>query len=162
MKNKGLTLIELVVAVAVFSLVALSALGVFALGLKKQRQGLTTQIVQENIHYVLEMMAKEIRMSHIKGTTTQNSLDIEAVKPEGIEAISYTLSNGRIMRRDDQGNDRPITSSEINVSNLKFYVNGIIDPPSLITITMTLEGKGAKPEEKVKMNLQTTLSTRDF
>jgi len=156
-KNSGFTLIELIVAVAVFSLVALSALSVFALGIKGQRKGLATQVVQENIHYALEMMAKEIRMSHIKDTTTQNALDIEAIKPTGKENVSYTLSSGRITR-----NGQAITSSAINVANLKFYANNIDDPPSLITITMILEGKGARPEEKVKMNLQTTLSSRDF
>lgn len=145
------------VAVAVFSLVTLSALSIFALGIKSQRKGLATQIVQENIHYALEMMGKEIRMSHIKDTTTENSLNIEARKLTGTENISYTLSGGRITR-----NGEAITSSEINVLNLKFFVNGAVDLPSLVTVTMTLEGKGARPEEKVKMNLQTTLSTRDF
>jgi hypothetical protein len=108
------------------------------------------------------MMAKEIRMSQINTTVGENnSLDITAHKETGEVSVIYYLDSSRIFR-NEEGNSQAITSDKVKVSNLKFYVSkdGNIQPR--VTIVMTVESTGQKPEQQAKINLQTTISSRAY
>lgn len=155
-KNGGFTFIETIVAVAIFSLVVVMVVGIFISIIQAQRKGLASQKVQENARYVLEMMAREIRMSEINTAAgLQNSLDITAHKATGDEAILYSLSNYQIMR-----NGQPITSDQVKINYLGFYVTKNLQPR--VTINLQVIAQGGKPSEQAQMNLQTTIVSRSY
>lgn len=156
-KNKGFTLIEMIIALGVFSVVVTAATNLFTAGLKGQRKSLALQYLQNDARYALELMNKEIRMSHIGANSTEDVLHITTYKPSGMEVVSYFLDNGKIAR-----NGESLTSDRINVNRLKFYIKNQSTPPSLVTIILDINGKGTDIEQQTTMNFQTTISTRDY
>jgi len=134
MFKNGFTLLEMIVAIGVFSVAILIAISSF-LNLegieKKVQAGLE---VQTNLRFALEIMAKEIRT----GTSYHCSLSpgIEPVScPSGLGSFSfknaggaviiYRLNAERIEKSSDGGSVfQPLTASNIKVENLKFYAVG--------------------------------------
>ncbi|MFC1700751.1 PilW family protein [Patescibacteria group bacterium] len=157
-KNKGVTLVEVIVALAIFWVVISVAVNIFAYELKGQRKSSAMQLVQNNSRYALESISKEIRMSHIEADSNENMLHITAYKIGGVAVdVVYILAGGKILR-----NGSAITSDQISVSKLKFYINNQANTPAIMTIVMTAETSGAKAEQNVKIDLQTTISTRNY
>ena len=157
-KNTGFTLIELIVAMAVFSLAIVGAVGIFIRAIEGQRKIAAIQAVEENARFVLEMLAKEVRMSAVNSPNGANdSLDIIARKEAGDEPVVYSLANGQIIR-----NGEAITSSQVKVSRLKFYINKSAGAPTLVSLAITIENQSQKTEKKAEMNLATTLSDRVY
>ncbi|OGZ65047.1 MAG: hypothetical protein A2812_02410 [Candidatus Staskawiczbacteria bacterium RIFCSPHIGHO2_01_FULL_36_16] len=73
-KNKGFTLIEVIVSMAVFLLVAGMAVSIFISIVTQQRRILSEQQLINQISYVLEYMSKALRMAAIdeNGDCVQN------------------------------------------------------------------------------------------
>jgi len=63
MKNRGYTLIEVMAAVVIFSLVLSSLMGFFIGALKSQRNNLANQELIDNVSFVLEYMSRSLRMA---------------------------------------------------------------------------------------------------
>jgi len=62
-KQPAFSLIEVVVSVALFSAVILSATGIFKMVIDSQRGAMAAQNVQESLKFFLEVTGKEIRMA---------------------------------------------------------------------------------------------------
>jgi len=156
--KKGLTLIELIIALAIFSIVVLLVSDIFLDVIKGQRRSIGIQNIEENLRYTLERMSREIRMSEVKtGEGTFSSLDITAHKPTGDEDVSYKLSSDEITR-----NDIPITSKNtVKITELKFYVKKNSVQPR-VTIVIKAESKDGKQEQISKIHLQTTVVSREY
>ena len=164
--KKGFTLIELLVSAAIFSILILSATGIFVKIMNVQKKALAIQEVQDNISYTMEMISKEIRMmSEI--TTKNTALDTLSFKnsKNPPQDIIYSLSaGGQLQRSVDGGADQAITSSNINVSDLTFYVNNwdtTSGPQPMVTINMVMEISDSN-FGKAQARLQTTLSGRIY
>src|SRR3990167_5031771 len=69
--EKGVSLLELLVAVTLFSVVIISSTQIFKMVVDGQRNAIGAQNVQENIRYAMERMSKEIRMAQIAYRGTQ-------------------------------------------------------------------------------------------
>ena len=157
-KSKGFTLIELLIAIAVFAMTMTGVVMVFIRAIEGQRKTASLQEVQENGRFIMEMMAKEIRMSTINSSGGENqTLDITAHKATGDESAVYALSGGQILR-----NGQAITSGKIQVNQLKFYINKGSGAQDMATVVLTLEDKEQKIEEQAKINLETTISSRAY
>lgn len=150
--RQGFILIELLVAMAIFVVVITVVFDLFSSAIRGQRRVIAMQNTQENARFMLEFMAKEIRMSEINGGDT-NSLDI--TRSNG-DAVHYLLSNGKLYQNDIQ-----VNSDEISVDG-GFYIVGIGEDglQPRVTIVFKVQGVGSRPEEQAFMNVQTTLSQR--
>ncbi len=85
---------ELIVALVLFSLAVMVILTLLSWGIKAQRKVLALQVVQENARFILEFMAKEIRMSNINGGD-YSTLNI--TRPGG-QRIQYSFASGNLER----------------------------------------------------------------
>lgn len=178
LKNKkGVTLLELTVAIAIFSVVILSATQIFKMVLEGQRNAIAAQNIQESMRYVLEVMSKEIRMAQKEDETIKNcplitddkvyeaSGDgnaILAFKNYNGDCVKYYLDSGRF--KIDRGSDSGyITPDEINITNLEFVVvdDGIVNEQSRVTIKMDVEAVGKEMHEQAT-KIQTTISSRYY
>ncbi|MBZ9569599.1 prepilin-type N-terminal cleavage/methylation domain-containing protein [Patescibacteria group bacterium] len=63
MKNKGLTLIEMLVALTMFSIIVGAISGLFISGIRSQGRVLATQEILDQTSYVMEYMGRAIRMA---------------------------------------------------------------------------------------------------
>jgi prepilin-type N-terminal cleavage/methylation domain-containing protein len=59
--EKGFSLVELLVAVSVFTIIIIMVLSIFQNSFMVQKNAIATQEVQEGIRYALEVMSKELR-----------------------------------------------------------------------------------------------------
>lgn len=174
--EKGISLIELVVAVSVFSLVVLAATGIFINSMKAQRIILAKQNVAENMRYTMEYMIKEIRMAKINPTATLTfertagiQLDdsnspsdtIRFINSNNAE-ITYSLIGDAIKRDDGSGTFQPVSSDEVRITGLSYTLNNwnlANGPAPLITILIkaeALNGVGGT------MELQTSVAPRIY
>lgn len=63
--EKGISLVELVVAVSIFSSVMLAATGIFINAIKAQKAIIAKQNVMNNMRYIMEFMVKDIKMAQV-------------------------------------------------------------------------------------------------
>lgn len=165
-QNQGFTLIELLVTLAIFVLATGLIVGIFVSAIQAQRKALAIQQTQENLRYVLEMMAKEIRMSEIQsGSDYYYQLQILAYKAEEPVPVSvnYCRANSSGTCDDDNGdylarNNSIISSAQIKINNLRF----VVDKAGHSRVTVILGAESKDWPGLSKMNLQTTLSSREY
>ena len=158
--RQGLTMIELLIAVAIFVVVVSIIFSIFLTGLKGYKKAIAVQNIQDNARYLLSFIAKEVRMSDINSANDSN-LDI--TRHDG-QNIVYNFDGANIQRivTGDPIVSGSINSEEVTVSG-RFDVSGIgdEDPPEQPRITImikveTIEG------EKAEIIVQTTLSPRNL
>lgn len=162
--QRGFTIVELIVAVFVFSSVSVIASGVFVSAIKLNRKSLYIQRADENTRNILEMMAREIRVANtINGSDTNcpasSSGSLSFTHPVNGN-IRYFLIGSEIHREVDN-RDSVISSKDVRITELKFCLKGLgasDQKQARVTIQMALEsGQG---NEMVASRIQTTLSQR--
>lgn len=121
--EKGVTLVELLIAVTVLSIAMAIASSMFANSMKEQQKIIAKQNVTDNSRYITEFMIKEIRMAKAIDPASKNGIfsTITFTNSSG-SAVTYSLSGNTILRNGGSG-DQPISSNEISVSALTFSVN---------------------------------------
>lgn len=163
--NKGFTLIELIVAVFIFSVLAMIAGGDFVSTISLQRRALNIKKVEENGRFILELMAREIRVSspiNTADTACPGSFSpaININHPVNGNVV-YSLVGGEI-HRIVNGIDSVISSPDVKVSRLNFCISGNAANDGrqpLVTVLLGLKaGEGTK--EEAALDLQTTVSQR--
>ena len=162
--SRGYTLIELMVAIGIFSIVVAMTSSMFITSLKGQEKSYASQNVADSARYAMELMSREIRMgTGFPSDGTGDSLQFVSTMPhrDG-QTVKFELVSGQIMFDDDITDAVPvtaITSANTLVSGLSFRVNGS-SSHGRITIVMRVESVGAAEDVKTAMDLQTTISPR--
>ena len=163
----GFTLIELMVALGVFIIIATIATGGFVSALRSQRQVAALISANNNVSLALEQMAREIR-------TGRNFCEPSSCPPS---QLSFYNAPGEFVtyRKDPGGGDfiergvgavfQRITGTGAFVWSLNFFLKGDIndDPvkqwPTRVTITLGVSAKERGISGGV-IRLQTTVSSR--
>jgi len=184
--EKGTSLIELLVAMSLFSIIILSSTQIFKMVTDGQRNAISAQNVQENIRYAMEKMSKEIRMAGVSNHDCEaiftpsatavykvfNTADSNTkiyFKNKDNKCVAYYLENNRLKITVGTGVNAVTdfaTPSKIVVSNLKFYVvDDLIGAfhslqPS-VTMVMDAKAVGLAINEQ-KMKIQITVSSRYY
>lgn len=157
-KNYGFTLIELIIALAVFSLVILSIGGIFVSVINSQRKAISLQNTQEAGRYLLESMTKEIRMSTINSSSADGVTTLNITNPNG-ETFNYVFdnTNKRLLRKN-----QVLSPNNIEISG-SFYIKKGTSPSWFkVTIVMKLKAKGTKLEQQAVIDLESTVAVRGY
>lgn len=175
----GFTLIELVVSLAVFSVVAVISLSALLTVSYAQREAAAGQNNFDNIRFSLEAMAKEIKAGEdfdcnpvVSGLNncpypSGGRSTLTFVNDLGIRVI-YSLASGQLVRRTGVPpcNVAPyclITAKAVQISRLLFFVSGApLADSEQPRITIVMEGQtpGFKAGQTARFNLQTTVAAR--
>lgn len=173
--QKGFTLIEAVVATAVFAFVVSSVIAVYAEVIKLDRKTRGQRAVYDNARFIMEFLAKEIR----NGSVSYSSYPSGTV-PSNPELYIYNQNNelermylnGTNMVLNKNGVTTNLNSSGTRVTNLRFYVSPLVDPytpakvsqthPSVTVVLELTSNFGSNPADVTKLNLQSTFSTRSY
>ena len=159
----GFTLVELIVSVAIFSLVITVASSLFSTVLRSQRKSINVQNIQDNGRYLMNFMAKEIRMSDIENPDSEIPFLNISHSIHGDITYTFTGATGdpetawKITR-----NGQAINSNQVWVEG-RFFIDGKTggdDEQPRVTMVMKVGTLGTKIEERAEINLQTTLSQR--
>ncbi len=173
--QRGFTIIEVLMASAVFAFVMIGVTQLYSNSLELQRRATGYQKIQENALFVLESIAREVRVSTItSGNTDCNPPDI-STRTITLEhpvngTVTYTYERvsdvGIITRISDikGGSAEPITSSDVDVTNFAFCVSGSgVDQEQIrVTMPITLQASAGKPGDVVSVSLQSTIVSRDL
>lgn len=164
-QEKGFTLIELLVSVSLFAVFVTISTGLFLMSIQGERKIFSFQSVQDNSRYVMEYMAREIRMGKnylVSGTSTLTFTNQKS------ETVIYCIVNNVIKRAVNtspcSSTGSNLTSSEVVVVNsLEFLMSGgsagDYKQPR-ITIIIKARSAGTTPSVESTLNLQTTVSAR--
>ncbi len=181
-KKAGFTLVELLIAIGLFSTIVTIGVGGFARALRTQRQATALLAANSNISLSLEQMAREIRTGYdfcVNGSSTDcgapipdtsNSFRTLVFNNAQKQMVTYcyaaTSGIGRIERGlgngSGCGNYQAITADNVNIRYLTFVLSGNMPTdsyPPRITILA-----GVSPRESAlsstTINIQTTVSSR--
>lgn len=169
--EKGITLIELLIAMAIFSLVLGSSISLLETGIKAQRQVLNMGALSDNLSYVMEYMSRTIRMAKKDKTgsyitpgcnfaTTSNS-GLKFIN-SNLEEHEFFLDNGILKESKDGSVPTALTSSNFKITELHFYLLGECQGDDIqprVTVAMEIETRESDPQT---LNIQTSISQRDL
>ena len=163
-KNKGFTLIELIVAMAVFSLIVVTMGATAVSVIKTQRKAIALQNVQESARYILESVSKEIRMSKIRSDAGNGETTLKITNSKG-EDINYQFNSNKLYRYPEGGSLGPdylISPANLEVTG-SFYIRKSDSPVrAAVTIVMQIKSTGGRAEGQAEIYLQSTISSRAF
>ena len=166
MNNRGFTIIEMIVAVAVFTLLVSASSSIFLSSIKAQRQSLATQEVLDQTSYLMEYMSRALRMAKkdLTGVCTGTAKLNYAFEDQCIKFMNYQdecqqfcLDGTRLKNEDGYY----LTSGNLNVSSFEVNLLGVDQPPTdtlqpRLTIFLMIQGK-----EQSMLKIQTTISQRN-
>ena len=184
MKNRGFTIIEMLVAVTLFTVILGSMVGLFISAVRSQRAILTAQKLSDETAYVMEYMSRFLRMA-IKErncpagpgcclTASGNGYNYEiSAGGNGIKFINFQgicqkfyLDLNTRQLKEDRGNALwgDLTSDKMEITSLNFYILGAAHPPvdnlqPRATVSMTMRKAGTTHPEII---IQTTVSQRNL
>ena len=176
--SKGFTLVEMITAVAIFSLVMVIGMGALLNVLHANKQTQAIQTAVNNLNLAMEMMSREIRTGYYYHcgsgdyTLTRDCLvgdssiafepfDGDVFNPN--DQVVFRFDNNGIYKSVDSGaNFLSLTAEELILEDLYFVVTGsdindLIQPKVLIVAKGYV---GEKEKEKTYFNLQTTVTQR--
>lgn len=185
MKNKGLTLIEMLAAVTMFLIIIGAISGLFISAIRSQRKVLATQELLDQTSYIMEYMGRALRMARKELNCTNQAdpttcdclttlgygYNCETITG-GIKFIDYNgicteffLEGGQIKKR--VGVDTwELTSTKLQVNSFNISLSGwsqIDDLQPRATIFLDIESvrpimAGLPP----KIQIQTSISQRSL
>ncbi len=164
--SRGFTIIEVLTTLFVFSIMATLIVSIFGQAIQVERQATAAQKVDENALFILESMAKEIRVSTI---TSANNLTCTATTLAMTHpvngSVTYSLSTGNLIRTDTNGANT-MNSNDVVFNNLKFCITGNGGGASgdnqSVKITIIASIRANTGKAQFLANVQTTVVSRDI
>jgi len=172
----GFSLIEVIVSVALFSVIIMSATQIFSLTIDSQRSALATQNVQDGLRYFLEVTAKEMRMAQknegvcpgipsdqvfaVSGTDN----DVLSFKNYYGQCVSYFLADDGTTRRFRVSRNTEadfISPAKIRIDRLQFLVDSGATIQPTVTINIRAYALGQE-RGRSEMYIQTSVASRYY
>lgn len=147
-EEKGITLVELIVAMGIFLVVVTIAVGAFVSLIRLQSQSENMTSVQQNGRIALEQVTRLGRQAESVNILGSGDLEALGFSISGTK-ICFGEDNGRLKKYDDyniagstcSGNAFTLTGEDVNVTKFNFdTVSGI---PSTLNIGIEMESKYA-------------------
>jgi len=169
MKTKGFTIVELLIAVTLFTALIGITSGVFIQSLRAQRNLTAFIAANSNASLTIEQISRETRTGKDFCANSNSGCKIDAgVYKELIftnsknEKVKYELSGRSVMRSLNGQAPIPVTADNVNIQTLSFYITG--NQPGdgknpRITIVLKVGAVGIPFSESV-INLETTITPR--
>lgn len=163
-KQKGFTLIEIMIATALFSIITTVSFSAFFLILNKQKEIQVLSQVTNNLNMVLESISRELRMGYDYNISNNNKITFTTKEGlSGIFELKEINGNGFIKRKIEgrDTNKVSLTGSNIDIKKLEFHSAGIPTGDGLQPrILIIINGKVILKNTESEFNLQTTVSQR--
>ncbi|MCW9054436.1 MAG: type II secretion system GspH family protein [Candidatus Pacebacteria bacterium] len=182
-KQRGFTLIEIMVAVALFAVVMTISIGALLSLVEANRKAQALNSIKDNLNFALENMSRNMRAGTTYHCSTNTLVPSDLDSPEdcasgGVlvafekfdgdpadpgDQVVYRFVANRIEKSVDGGSTFiPITASEVVIEDMKFYVVGTTQGDTKQPrIVMTIQGSaGVSARTVTNFNLQSTISQR--
>lgn len=167
MLYRGFSLIEMLVVVGIFSILAVVATQVLSSSLRGSRKSENIGRVRENVEYALNYIERNLRAA--KGLDFEISVNDSSICPSSGDYMYFYNGSGMIdnFRKDGtrlMHGSYAITNSDIEITNVEFKcVQGFGGSPDSVSIT--IEAKDASTTgvaESAVYRTSTTISLRNY
>lgn len=180
-RQKGFTLIEILVSVAIFATVMVIALGALLSMSESDRKAQTLKSVINNLNFSLDAMSRAMRTGtnyHCNVTVlpVTGPHDCSATPATSVaflsadnQTVQYCLGNGSscspsgtaILVKKGIAAFAPLTASEVIITNLQFYVTGAENANVQPHVVILLSGKViVSASQTSTFDLQTSVTQR--
>lgn len=176
--KKAFSLIEVIVSVALFSVIILSATNIFKMVIDSQRSALATQNVQESLKYFLEVIGKEIRMAQknkgvcigipndeifvVGSNANGNTLYFKNYYNECVQYYLYQDGDQQRFVIWRGANSDYISPAKIRIDNLSIVLAATASTTQpAVTLSFKAHALG-QGEFKSEMDIQTTMTSRYY
>ena len=168
MNNKGFTLIEMLAAMAIFSILLVSVMNTFTRGFYYQKRIIEMQSVEREEAYLMETISREIRMA--------TAIDASQAGKNGSPQLTFTDHNKSPVTycladcttsescacsptgKSFSVGGKMINSTDVELTGLKFSTSqSFVNTQPLITVTMQVR---SKKDTGVSTVLQTSVAMR--
>ena len=144
--KKGFSLIELMVAMTIFTIVVIMAIGAFLVVTDASKKAKSLRIAMDNVNFAMENMSRSLRLgsnyycssSPVSGLPTNSLATSDCLDgknaiiftsynaPEkGDQAFQLVNNNGLgIVQKVSSAGSLDLTSPEVNITDLRFFVRG--------------------------------------
>ena len=172
----GFTLIEMLVAVALFSIISTLAFTALYYIMDASTKTKTIKLVVNNLNMTLESMSRELRVGYdytcnrgtmpiSGGSDCSSGASILAFKTkDGNNAYFRYNSISKTIERKVSGKDTNAVSligDDVQIDKFKFYVTGTTSGDNVQPkVLMVLEGSTKRHDVDTIFNIQTTVSQR--
>ena len=153
----GFTVIEMLASIFAMAIIFTLLTAVFVQLLNIQRRAFNMQHAQENSIFILEAIAKEIRVSQINtsGRTADTCYsDLDFTHPDN-GVVRYELAGNNFIRRAG-GVDQTLNSNNISLERLSFCL-GYLSQPRVSIVLRIVSGVG---KAAAAVDTQTTIAQR--
>ena len=170
----GFTLLEMIVATGIFSVVVVASIGITLSVKSAQEKASNIQNIQDNVRFAVESMTKELRQGSNYQLPACGSVyglkqcqKITFTSSRGT-SVSYCKPAGTILRLEGAGacetDGLPLVAPSISISQFFLYVAGEAagsgDGQPRVTLVLSGAATGAKTQLQSSFNLQTTVTQR--
>ena len=182
MKNKGLTLIELLVATTMLSLVISAVVVIFTAGIRGQTRNLASQELSDQTSYAIEYMSRALRMAkkdiagdcagigfNYKKNDDDTSIEFLNYEDECQKFYSTTTDGvSKLVEQVGEGSPVDLTSSELEVVSFKVGPDDSWDdlddlqPRVTMLFDIKSNASGVKDSQKPEIVIQITVSQRNL
>jgi len=187
--QKGHTLLEMVVAVAIFSVLFLMITNIYLMMTQNQNRVIATQNIQESMKFVFEMISKEMRTARKSDNTCSTFLPAASV-PDTNNKVYNTADSGAVFyfeNKDGQcvvylleaygpvggfkiirdTEEYFVTPDELNLENMHFFiwddaVGDFHSDQPFVTMRVDVEDSTPREMNKLRTRYQTTISSRYY
>ncbi len=166
--EKGFTVIEAVIASFIFSILAITAAGIFFRAVDIQRRAFGAQKIQENTLFTVETIARDIRVSQVCPTINACSTSVLELEHPLRGIITYSRDAARgVIVKNEGGSNVDLTSGEVNYTRFDFLINGSNNGTGAgysdcrqprVSIISSVQNTLGRP---LVINFQTTVTSRD-
>lgn len=171
--KQGFTLIEIIVSVALFTVVMTVALGALFMVISANKQAKGIKLVVNNVNLAMESMTRDLRVGFqycdsqsqsetgscdsVTGTT-----QIWFTTDQGDQFSSYRLFDGSIQRRiGTSGTFFDVTGEDVVIDDMQFYIQGTLAGDTVQPfVTIVVDGTIRVAEVTDDFHLQSTISQR--
>lgn len=177
--QKGLTLVEMLVAVALFFIIIVAISGLFISAIRGQTNALASQRLLDQTSYSLEYMSRALRMakkqtSSLPSCLSSTGLNYEIVAGhlrfinhlENDDCQEFFLEDAKLKQKKNNLTETlELTSAKLRITSLRFSLSGETQGEDLqpkVTIFLEIKGAGQRIEEQPLMKIQTTISQRNL
>ncbi len=190
-RRPGLTLIEILITTALFAMASIVLAQIFVSFNRLDRKISYTALIASDLRYDMELLVRESRNKLVNydvatgypdAATAAASSELHLIDPKGepTDVALRTVECGDLagirclaMRRPSVagGDWQPITGKHVNVRSFGVYVRPNADPfaqgsavnvQPMVTFKLDLEYVATNPADNVRLDAQTTVSTRTY
>ncbi len=171
---RGFSLIEIMVAAMIFSIIVAVSIGLFVSAIQAQKYILNYQQLLSQTSYALEYMSRSLRMAKKDNGSCVNGNYEVSLAGDSIKFLNnnnnecwkfylYTNGDERKLMVERSGTSYDLTSDDLRVNSFKILLTGDSSGQQpRVTIFLDIQGAKGVNSHFPRIKVQTTISQRDL